>query len=108
MGSLSRKLEQHLLYEPAKIGNSFVFRLIQQLSIYLVTLLKADLRRLCFAHLHSRSDRLLLLLGRGSRCREHLQVVAAGKQLSNRHTSQHTNRVRKAPPEINTHAELLN
>ena len=62
--------------------------------------------KLCCVHLHSRSDRLLLLLGRGSRSREHLQVVAAGKRLSNRHISQHTNRVPKAPPEINTRAEL--
>ena len=57
-------------------------------------------------HLHSRSDRLLLQLWSGSRSREHLQVVAAGKRLSNRHTSQDTNRVRKAPQEINTRVEM--
>ena len=59
-----------------------------------------------YVHLHSRSDRLLLLLWSGSRSREHLQVVAAGKRLSNRHASQDTNRVRKAPPEINPRAEM--
>ena len=69
-----------------------------------------SLRRICSivrcVHLHSRSDRLLLLLWSGSRSREHLQVVAAGKRLSNRHTSQDTNRVRKALREINTRAEM--
>ena len=44
---------------------------------------------LCCVSLHSKSDRLLLLLRRGSRSREHLQILAADERLSNRRTSQH-------------------
>ena len=72
-------------------------------SLLCLTCISAILR--C-VHLHSRSDRLLLLLWSGSRSHEHLQFVAAGKRLSNRHTSRDTNRFRKAPPEINTRAEM--
>ena len=44
---------------------------------------------LCCVSLHSKSDRLLLLLRRGSRSREHLQILAADERLSSRRTSQH-------------------
>ena len=44
---------------------------------------------LCCVSLHSKSDRLLLLLRRGSRSREHLQILSADERLSNRRTSQH-------------------
>ena len=44
---------------------------------------------LCCVSLHSRSDRFLLLLRRGSRRHEHLQILAADERLSNRRTSQH-------------------
>ena len=51
--------------------------------------LKSIFEGLCCVSLHSKSDRLLLLLRRGSRSREHLQIHAADERLSNRHTSQH-------------------
>ena len=44
---------------------------------------------LCCVSLHSRSDRLFLLLRRGSRSHEHLQILAADERLSSRRTSQH-------------------
>ncbi len=43
---------------------------------------------LCCVSLHSRSDRLLLLLRRGTRSHEHLQILAADERLNNRSTSQ--------------------
>ena len=109
-GSLNWEHEQYLLYQPAKIGNSFVSCSCPDLYSNCTNALLHSLicisAKLCCVHLYSRSDRLLLLLGRSSRGREHLQVIPAGKRLSNRHTSQHTNRLPKAPPEINTCAEL--
>ena len=44
---------------------------------------------LCCVSLNSRSNRFLLLLRRGSRSHEHLQILAADERLSNRRTSQH-------------------